>query len=188
MIDYVVRFVDVMDGAIPQAAHGWIVFLACDVIVRSIQQFQRAVVAAGAVHSGIDRRMVVQILSIPNGSLLDFVDGFVDLLNGVFFFLVHVMRGRQVLQMGAGMAQVGEGMQVRRMPSWFVGESEGSADSDKKHDYGTVSYSFHSLLDAFRQNRTSLVVNPELRILTRPILLSVAGRRKLRWYRAVMAL
>jgi hypothetical protein len=61
VIDDAVRFVDVLQSAIPQTAHGRIVFLACDVIVSFIQQFQRAVVAAGAVHSGIDRRMIVQI-------------------------------------------------------------------------------------------------------------------------------
>ena len=59
MIDDVVGFIDVMESAIAQTAYGRIVFFASDVIVRFIEQFHRAVIAAGAIHAGIDGRMVV---------------------------------------------------------------------------------------------------------------------------------
>jgi hypothetical protein len=57
------------------------------------------------------------------------------------------MSWSEVLKMGAGVAQVGERVQVGRMPSRFVGESNGGAESDKKYDYGAMSWSFHGLLE-----------------------------------------
>jgi hypothetical protein len=152
MIDDAVGFVDVVQGAIAKTAHRRVIFFPGNVIVSFVQEFHRAVKAAGPVHAGIDRRMIVQILAVVNRGPLDFVDGFVDLVNGVLFFLVHVIGGRQVFEMSAGVAQVRERVQVSRMPSGFVGESECGTESDQKHDYGAMSYGFHSFLEAFRQN------------------------------------
>jgi hypothetical protein len=132
VIDDAVRFVDVMEGAIPQTAHGRVIFLASDIIVSFIEQLKRAVKAAGAIHSSIDRRMVVQILAIVNRSLLNLANGSVDLVDGVLFFFVHVMGRSQILQVGACVPQVGKCMQVSRMPSWFVGKAQGGAESNKK--------------------------------------------------------
>jgi hypothetical protein len=134
VIDDVVRFVDVMEGAIPQAPHGRVIFLVSDIIVSFIEQLQRAMIAAGAIHVSIDRRMVVQILAIVNRSLLNLANGFVDLVDGVLFFFVHVMGRSQVLKVGAGMPQVAKCMQVRRMPSWFVGNAQGCADRNNQHE------------------------------------------------------
>jgi hypothetical protein len=105
--------------------------------------------AAAALHVGVDRRMVIQILAIINGGVLDFPDGFVDLFDGVLFFVVHVVGRSQLTQVSARMAQVGERVQVSRMPSRFVSESQGRASGKKKHEYGAMSYSFHSLLIVF---------------------------------------
>jgi len=104
VIDDAVGFVDVMDRAITQTAHGRIVFFPGDVIVGFVQQFQGAMKAAGAVHSHIDRRMIVQVLAVVNCSPPNFVDGFVNLFNGVLFFFIHVMSGGRVLQMSARVA------------------------------------------------------------------------------------
>jgi hypothetical protein len=147
VIDDAVGFVDVMQGAVAQAARGGIVFFARDVVVSFIEQFHGAVKAAGAVHAGIDWRMIVQVLAVVDRGALDLIDGFVDLFNGVLFLFIHVMRWSEVLKMGAGVAQVGEGVQVGWMPSRFVGESNGGAQSDKKYDYGATSCSFHGLLE-----------------------------------------
>ena len=46
MFDDAVRFVDVAEGAIAQTAHGRIIFFAGDIIVRLVEQFQGAVIAA----------------------------------------------------------------------------------------------------------------------------------------------
>jgi hypothetical protein len=123
VIDDAVSFIDVMNGAITQAAHRGIVFFPGDVVVSFIQQFLGAVEAAGAVHAGIDRRMIVQILAVINRSALDFFDGFIDFVDGVLFFFIHVMGGGKVCQVSAGMAQIGERVQICRMPSWFIGKT-----------------------------------------------------------------
>jgi len=134
VIDDAMRFVDVMKGAVPKPTYGWIIFFAGDVIVSFIQQFHRAVKAAGAIHASIDRRMIVQILAVVNRSPLDFLDGFVNLINRVLFFLVHVMGGSQVFQMRARVPQIGQGVQVCRMPSRFVGKAGSGAESYKRQD------------------------------------------------------
>jgi len=144
--DDAVRLVDVVDGAIAQAADGRIVFFASDIIVRLVEQFQRAMKAAPAIHVGIDRRMVFQVLAIINGGALDFPNGFVNLIDSVLFLPVLVCGVGPLAQVSARVPQVGERMQVGRMRSRFISESRGSADSDKEHEYGKKSYSFHSLL------------------------------------------
>jgi len=74
----------------------------------------------------------------------------------VLFFFIHVIGGGQVLQMSARVPQVGERVQVSRVPSRFVGKGECGAHSYKKHEYGAMSYSFHGFLEAFRQNELRL--------------------------------
>lgn len=146
VFDDAVRFVDVVDCAIAQAAHRRIVFFAGDIIVRLVEQFQGTVIAASASHVRIDRRMVVQTLAIVNRSVLDLFDGFVDLGDGVIFFSIHAAGPGSALEMSAGVAQVGERVQVGRMPSRFIGEGQRGADSNNKQEYGAISCSFHDLL------------------------------------------
>jgi len=122
VIDDAVRFVDVVKSAIAQTTYCRIIFFVCDIVVRFVEQLQRAVIAAGPVHVRIDRRMIVQVLAIVNSSILDLSNGFVDLVNGMLLFFVHVMSRSQVLQVSARMTQIGECVQVCRMPSRFVGE------------------------------------------------------------------
>jgi hypothetical protein len=134
VIDDAMRFVDVMKGTIPKPPHGRVIFFPGDVIVSFIEQFHRAVKAAGAVHPYVDWRMIVQILAVVDRSPLNFVDGFIDLVNGVLFFFVHVMGGSQILQMSAGMPQISKRVQICRMASRFVGKANSSAQSNKKHE------------------------------------------------------
>jgi hypothetical protein len=49
-------------------------------------------------------------------------------------------------QVSARLPEIGERVQVGRMPSRFIGESQTRANSKKKHEYGKKSYGFHSLL------------------------------------------
>jgi hypothetical protein len=108
VIDDAMRFIDVMNGAIAQTADGRIVFFAGNIVVRFVEQFQGTVKAAFAVHVGIDRRMVIQILAIIDGGVLDLTNGFVDLLNGVLFFIVDTIGRREAAQVGARVTKVGE--------------------------------------------------------------------------------
>jgi hypothetical protein len=91
------RFVDVVESAIAQTTHCRIIFFAGDIVMRLVEQLQRAVVSAGAVHLRIHRRMIVHVLAIIDGGVLDLPNGFVDLVHGMLFFFVHVMSGSHVL-------------------------------------------------------------------------------------------
>jgi len=124
--DDVMGFVDMAEGAIAQTAHRRIVFFAGNIIVRLVEQFQGAAIAASVPNARIDRRMVIQILAIVNRSALDLSDGFVDLFDGVILFSIHPAGPCPAFQMSARMAQVGERVQVCRMPPRFIGEGEGS--------------------------------------------------------------
>jgi len=146
VIDDAVRFVDVVEGAVAQAAHRGIIFFAGDIIVRLVEQFQSTVIAASASYVRIDRRMVIQILAIVNRRVLDLSDGFVDLLHGVIFFSIHAAGPSYGLQMSAGVAQVGKRVQVCRMPPRFIGKGQRGAGGNKEQEYGAISCSFHDLL------------------------------------------
>src|SRR5271157_45613 len=134
------------EGAIAQPAYGWIIFFAGDIIVRLVEQFQGAVIATSVSHVRIDRRMVIQILAIINRSTLDLSDGFVDFFEGVILFSIHPAGPCLALQMSAGVAQVGERVQVCRMSPRFIGEGQRGAGSNKEQEYGARSCSFHGLL------------------------------------------
>ncbi len=134
VIDDVMRFVDVVQRAIPKTSHRWIVFFSCDVIVGLIQQLLGAMKTASASHPRIDWRVVIQILAVVDRSPLNFVDGFVDLVDGVLFLFVHVIGGSQVLQMSAGMPQIGQRVQIGRMPSRFLGNAQRGASGKNKHE------------------------------------------------------
>jgi hypothetical protein len=124
----------VVQSAIAKSAHAWVVFFMGNVIVRFIQQFHGAAEAAGAVHSGIDWRMIVQILAVVDSGVLDLLNGAVNFRDGVFFFFIHVMSGGWVFQMSACVTEIGECVQVSGMSSRFVGKSSGGAKCDKKHE------------------------------------------------------
>jgi hypothetical protein len=123
VIDDAMCFVYVMKGAIPKTPDGRVIFFSGDVVVGFIQQFLGTVKTASPIHSCIDRRMIAQVLIVVNRSPLNFVDGFVDLVDGVLFFFIHVMGGCQIFQMSSGMPQIGKRVQVCRMPSWFIGKA-----------------------------------------------------------------
>jgi hypothetical protein len=116
-------FVDVMQGAISQAADVRIVLFPGDVIVSFIQQLHGAMESANPIQARIDRRVSVEILAVVDGGALDFVYGFVDFADGVLFFLIHVMGRRHAFQVSAGGAQIGKGVQVCGMDSRFLGDA-----------------------------------------------------------------
>jgi hypothetical protein len=125
--DDVARYIDVHESATTQSMGKVAVFSCRDVVACGIEQFERPVIAAPVPKVWIDRRMVVQIFTIVNRSLFDLCDGSIDLGYGVLFFPVDPTGGSHVFQMSTRVAQVGEGVQVCRMPSWIVGEGQCSA-------------------------------------------------------------
>lgn len=122
MIDDVVRFVDVLQSAVTQSVSKCVVFFFREIAMRFVEQFERSVIAARAPEVGVDWRMIIQILPVIDGGMLDFSNGLVDLGDSVLFLAIHMRGVGLVFQMSAGMAQVGEGVEVRRMSSRTVGE------------------------------------------------------------------
>jgi hypothetical protein len=145
-IDNAMRFIDVMDGTIAQAAHCGVVFFTSNVIVRLVQQLESAMIAPRVSHMSVDRRMIIQILAIINRSVLDLCNGFVNLLDGTLLFVVHSLGGSRALQMGAGVPQVGERVQISGMPSRFVRKGKSGACGNNKQNQSAISQSLHSLL------------------------------------------
>lgn len=121
MIDGAMRFINMMNSAIPQAPCGGVVFFPRNVIARLIQQFHCAAITSGAIHSCIDRRMIVQPLAVVDGRSFNLIDGFVNFVDSAFFFFVHVIGRGRVFEVGAGMPQIGKGMEICRMSSGFIG-------------------------------------------------------------------
>ncbi len=139
VIDNAVGLVVVVDGATAQAADGRIILFAGNIVVGLVEQFESAVEAASAVHVGVDWRMVFQVLAVINRGIFDFPDGLIDFFDGVLFFTVHMLGRSQLAEVSAGVPQVRERVQVSRMSSGLVGESQSGADGDKKHEYGAMS-------------------------------------------------
>jgi hypothetical protein len=88
-----------------------IVLFVRDVLVGLLKQLFCAVQPSGMVHSGVHRRVIVQVLAIINRGPLDFINRFVNLVNG--FLLLFLERPTVlVLQLSAGGAQVRQRMKI----------------------------------------------------------------------------
>jgi len=146
VFDDAVRCVNVLEGAMLQSMGKLVIFSFRDVVMRTVKEFERPVITASVAEVVIDRRMVIQILAVVNRSSLDLINGFVDLGNGVIFFPIHPAGPCLALEMCTRVAQIGQGVQVCRMSSRFIGEAQRGADCNKKYDYGTMSCNFHSVL------------------------------------------
>jgi hypothetical protein len=96
----VVSFVNVQERAFLQALGESVVFLFAYVVMRFVQQLQCAVQSAAPRHVRVNRRMIVEILAVVDGSFLNLVDGFVDFVNG-FLFLFTKFAAVWPLQMRA---------------------------------------------------------------------------------------
>ena len=82
-----VGLVNVAHRPLLQALRKLVVLFSRYILMRLVQKLQRSVQPPGPVQVGINRRMIVQILPVIDCSLLDFPDGCVDFMDGVFFFV-----------------------------------------------------------------------------------------------------
>jgi hypothetical protein len=139
VLDDAVRAVDVLQGATTQSVSKPVVFFFREVTMRLVEKFERPVIAARVSKMRIDWRMIVQILPVINRGMLDLGNGLVNFSNGMFFFTVHMAGFSLMLEVGARMAQVGEGMQISRMSSRFIGEGHRGAERDEECEYGAMS-------------------------------------------------
>jgi hypothetical protein len=85
-----------------------------DIVVRLVDQFKSAMQAARPVEPGIDGRVIVEILAVVNRSPLDLADGVVDLMDR-FPFLFPQFSVSGAFQVGSGVPQIGQGVQICRM-------------------------------------------------------------------------
>jgi hypothetical protein len=97
--------VNVPEGALLQPLREAVVFLMRNVLARFLEKFLSAMQTAGTVQSGVHWRVVVEVLAVVNRSPLDFIDRFVDLVNG-FLVLLAKRAAVRALQMGARVAQI----------------------------------------------------------------------------------
>jgi hypothetical protein len=148
LIDEVAGFVDVMQGAVSKTPNRRVIFFSGNIIVSLVQQLLGAMESARAVHSSVDRGMVVQVFAIVDCRTLDLIDRSVDFVDGVFFFLVHVMRGGKVFQMRPRMPQIGKRMQIGRMPAGFVSQGHGYEERNNEYEQSAMACSFHGFLVA----------------------------------------
>jgi len=85
-IDVVMGAINVRDNAALQTPRAGIVFFLRDIVVSSIQKLAGLVEATVPRHVGVHVNVVVHVFAVVDGRLFYFIDGVVDLLNGVPFF------------------------------------------------------------------------------------------------------
>ncbi len=120
MFDRMMGLVDMVKGALLQPTSVRIIFLLGNVMMGFIQQLERLANATPAGHMQIDADMVMDILAVVNGGALDLVNGSVNFVDGMLFFVVNAVIRTNLVQVGACIPQIGERVQVVGMPSWIV--------------------------------------------------------------------
>jgi hypothetical protein len=143
-----VCFVYVLQGAVTQSVGELVIFFFGDVVMGTVEEFERFVVTSATAHVGVDRHMVCDVFTVIYGGVFDFADGSIDFADSMFLFAIEMVGGSEAIEMSTSIAQIGERMQVGGMPSWLVGEAEGGANGNKNRDYSAMANSFHGFLKA----------------------------------------
>jgi len=164
-LDVVVSPVNVIQGALLEALRKCIVFLPRDVIMGLADKLERLVQASAPVEVDVDGGMVVDVFAIVDRSALDFSNGFVDLMNGLFFLIVQFAATR-ALQVGARVTKIGKRVQIGRMircGRGFGGAVGGHKDQqgeDCENQFRRV-YELHRFLSSVFDDRN--VTAPDVR-------------------------
>ena len=95
--------VDMFQGAMLETLSKCVVLFLGNVAMGFVDQFEGAVKTAGPIHVRVDRRMIIKVLAVVDGSLLDLIDGVIDIVNG-FPFLLTQLSAVRALQMRPGVA------------------------------------------------------------------------------------
>jgi hypothetical protein len=114
--DVVVRFVDVHKGALLEPLREGIVFFLRDIVVGFVDELESPVETAAPVETSVNRRMIVDVLAVVDGGFLDFVDGLIDLVNGMLL-LVTQFAAIGTLEMGASVTEIRQSVKIRGMLS-----------------------------------------------------------------------
>lgn len=120
MFDRMMGLVNMTKRAFLQATGVWVIFLLRHVMMGFVQQLERLANATPAGHMQIDADVVMDILAVIDGGALDLVNGVVNFVDGMLFFVVNAVIRANFVQVGAGIPQIGERVQVVGMTSWIV--------------------------------------------------------------------
>ena len=83
----------------------------------------------------IDRRMVVEVLAVVDGSALDLADSSVDLLDRSRFAIIHAAIWTQLIKICTGKTEIAQSMEISRM--WagnLLGLSTTAKETSGKED------------------------------------------------------
>jgi hypothetical protein len=150
IVDPVDGLVDVFKGTLLEALGEAVVFLVRDILMSFFEELFGAMEAAGVINSRVNRRMIVQVFSIIDGSLFDFSNGFIDLVNGVFF-LFSQLATVMLLKVRASRTEVRQGVKVRRMLSL-----RGSSACAQEQQKSSKHCGHHEFGDGLHRHRFSL--------------------------------
>ena len=127
-----VRLVDVTQRALLQALRKLVVFFPRDILMRPVQKFQCAVKPSRPIRPCVHRRVIVQVFSIIDGCLLDLLNGIIDFMDGIFFFVAQVAPIGP-LQVSPRLTQIAQRVQVCGMPA--LGKRIAGAERKKQREY-----------------------------------------------------
>jgi len=113
--DVMMSLVDVKQSAMLQAARAGTIFFFGNVTVSLVEKLESLVKTTVPGHVCIDGYVIVDIFVVINGSLLDFVDGVVDFVNGVLFLSAKSSTIGTLLEVSASIAQIGKRVKIRGM-------------------------------------------------------------------------
>lgn len=101
MFDRMMGLVNMTKRALLQATGVRIIFFLRHVMMGFIQQLERLANATPAGHMQIDADVVMDILAVINGGALDLVNGSVNFVDGMLFFVVNAVIRANFVQVGA---------------------------------------------------------------------------------------
>jgi hypothetical protein len=122
-IDVMMGAVDVVEDASLEAAGIGIVFFMGYVLMGFAQEVAGLVQMAAPREMSVDRFVFVDILAVVDGSLLDFVDGLVNFLDGLMLFDVDGTAVGTMLEMSASVPQIGKSVEIGGMLALSVSVS-----------------------------------------------------------------
>lgn len=114
LVDFVNGAIDVAESALLEALGEGVVFFAGDILVGLFEELLGAVEAASVVEARVNRRMIVEVFAVVDGSVFDFVDGVVDGVDGVFLFVTK-LAAIVTFEMGASGAKIAESVEISGM-------------------------------------------------------------------------
>ena len=126
----VVRFVDMQDGTVAQAACLWHIFSLVQIVMRPGQQFIGAGKTIVPAKAHVDGWMVIGVLAVIDGRVLDLANGCIDLGDGVIVFMPHRLPLPAFAEVGASVTEVIERVEVSGMRSRHLGTSCRRKQSD----------------------------------------------------------